>query len=135
MDVSVYLIVLLIAVLLMIGFNCCPIACRYPIFLLSKSRLRLLSNCFIIDQILHLHWWPNHLLWMLYLAFLVIVMVCTAIILCLSPEMKGKTFVQIQKEVKDWNDPRIDVSIHSCLKKKILYWISSEHIAPVNCTS
>lgn len=36
-----------------------------------------------------------------YLTFFVIVTVCTTLILRLSPETKGKTFVQIQKELND----------------------------------
>lgn len=115
-DVSAYSAVLLIAaVLLVIAFNCGLL----PIQIIMMSEmfatevkavatcfLATISGCFAVIAaktyiLVAVTWNYGHSV--PYLAFFAIVTVCTILILRLSPETKGKTFVQIQRELNDWS--------------------------------
>jgi len=113
-DVSAYSAVLLIAAMLLVfAFNCG----LFPMQMIMMSEmfatevkalatclLATISGCFGVIAakiyiLVVITWNYGHSV--PYLAFFAIVTVCTALILRLSPETKGKTFVQIQKELYD----------------------------------
>ncbi|XP_012533664.1 facilitated trehalose transporter Tret1 [Monomorium pharaonis] len=113
-DVSAYSGALLIsAVLLVFAFNCGLLPMQMILMsemfatevkALATCLLATTSGCFAVIAakayiLVAVTWNYGHSV--PYLAFFVIVTVCTALILRLAPETKGKTFVQIQKELND----------------------------------
>ncbi|KYN02687.1 Facilitated trehalose transporter Tret1 [Cyphomyrmex costatus] len=113
-DMSAYSAVLLIAAMLLVfAFNCGLLPMQMimmsemfatEIKALATCLLAVTSGCFSVIAakayiLVAVTWNYGHSV--PYLAFFVIVTVCTALILRLSPETKGKTFVQIQKELCD----------------------------------
>ncbi|XP_011640781.1 facilitated trehalose transporter Tret1-like [Pogonomyrmex barbatus] len=113
-DVSAYSMVLLVAAMLLVfAFNCGLL----PIQMIMMSEMfgtevKALSTCLVATSggcfgiimfkvyiLIAVKWNCGHSV--PYLAFFVIVTVCTVLVLRLSPETKGKTFVQIQKELND----------------------------------
>ncbi|XP_024867820.1 facilitated trehalose transporter Tret1-like [Temnothorax curvispinosus] len=113
-DVSAYTTALLIAAMLLVfAFNCGLLPMQMimmsemfatEVKALATCLLATTSGCFGViatkTYILVVDTW-NYGHSVPYLAFFVIVTVCTVLILRLSPETKGKTFVQIQKELND----------------------------------
>ncbi|XP_011175705.2 facilitated trehalose transporter Tret1 [Solenopsis invicta] len=113
-DVSAYSTALLIAAMLLVfAFNCGLLPMQM-IFMsemfvtevkaLATCLLATASGCFAVIAakayiLVAVTWNYGHSV--PYLAFFAIVTVCTILILHLSPETKGKTFVQIQKELND----------------------------------
>ncbi|XP_012232862.1 facilitated trehalose transporter Tret1-like [Linepithema humile] len=114
MDVSAYSTAMLIAtVLLVFGFNCGLMPLQ--LILMSEifgTEIKALAICLLTTSsgciavvsvklyiLIAVTWGYGHSL--LYLAFCVFVAVSTLAILRLLPETKGKTFVQIQKELSD----------------------------------
>ncbi|XP_011883226.1 PREDICTED: facilitated trehalose transporter Tret1-like [Vollenhovia emeryi] len=113
-DVSAYSSALLIAaVLLVFAFNCGLLPMQMimmsemfatEVKALATCLLATTSGCYNVIAakiyiLVVVTWNYGHAV--PYLAFFVIVTVCTTLILRLSPETKGKTFVQIQKELND----------------------------------
>jgi len=114
MDVSAYSMAMLVAaVLLVFGFNCGLIPLQG--ILMSEifgTEIKALAVCLLIAGsgciavvslklyiLVAITWGYGHS--PPYLAFFVLVAVSTYAILRLLPETKGKTFVQIQKELND----------------------------------
>ncbi|XP_039302814.1 sugar transporter ERD6-like 6 [Solenopsis invicta] len=113
-DVSAYSTALLIAAMLLVfAFNCglLPIKMIFmsemfatEVKALATCLLVIASGCFAVIAakayiLVAVTWNYGHSV--PYLAFFAIVTVCTILIHRLSPETKGKTFVQIQKELND----------------------------------
>lgn len=113
-DVSAYSVVLLIAAMLLVfAFNCGLLPMQMimmsemfatEVKALATCLLATSSGCFAVIAaktyiLVAVTWNYGHSV--PYLAFFVNVTVCTILILRLSPETKGKTFVQIQKELND----------------------------------
>lgn len=113
-DMSVYSTTLLIAAMLLVfAFNCGLLPMQMimmsemfatEVKALATCLLAITSGCFAVIAaktyiLVAVTWNCGHSV--PYLAFFAIVTVCTTLILRLSPETKGKTFVQIQKELND----------------------------------
>lgn len=113
-DVSAYSVALLIAAMLLVfAFNCGLLPMQMimmsemfatEVKALATCLLATTSGCFAVIAakayiLVAITWNYGHSV--PYLAFFVIVTACTALIFRLSPETKGKTFVQIQKELND----------------------------------
>lgn len=113
-DVSAYSVVLLVAAMLLVfAFNCGLLPMQMimmsemfatEVKALATCLLATTSGCFAVIAakayiLVAVTWNYGHSV--PYLAFFAIVTVCTVLILRLSPETKGKTFVQIQKELSD----------------------------------
>lgn len=138
-DVSAYSAVLLIAAMLLVfAFNCGLLPMQMimmsemfatEVKALATCLLATTSGCFAVIAakayiLVAVTWNYGHSV--PYLAFFAIVTVCTTLILRLSPETKGKTFVQIQKELSD-EGRRIDAS-GSTLPQREDSLLDTEHI-------
>lgn len=114
MDMSAYsLVPLIAAIALMFASNCGAISLHLTVQSeIFATEIKALATCLagIVGGILHMISAKSYILMAVtwgygpmpaYLSYFVNVVICTAVILRLTPETKGKTFVQIQKELGD----------------------------------
>ncbi|XP_014483293.1 PREDICTED: facilitated trehalose transporter Tret1-like [Dinoponera quadriceps] len=114
MDVSACSLIPFVAMIVLMFFNNCgPISIHITVQSeIFATEIKALGTCLagIVGPILHILVAKTYILTAVtwgfgpmpaFLSYAVCMVICTAVILRLTPETKGKTFVQIQKELSD----------------------------------
>lgn len=114
MDMSAYSMVLFVMTIVLMCANNCGVVSLFTTVQseIFATEIKALATCFagIIGAVFHIISSKTYILIAVewdygpmppFLWYFVNVVICTAVIFCIMPETKGKTFVQIQKELDD----------------------------------